>query len=97
MRFTDEQVQKIAAVLMERLVHARTCLFCGGGQFDLAKEIVLVNVHPANPLRMAPDGFFPSVAITCTTCGNIQTYNVHVLGVAELLGIPPPEKPPKNG
>jgi hypothetical protein len=32
----------------------------------------------------------PSVAVICMTCGVTEFYNVHVLNVAKVLGIPPP-------
>src|SRR5216683_6648483 len=32
----------------------------------------------------------PCVVVVCLNCGNTDLYNVHVLGVAELLGVHPP-------
>src|SRR5579871_596830 len=47
----------------------------------------------ANP-TMPPPGATPStmpcVVTVCTNCGFTEFYNVHVLGVASDLGVPPP-------
>lgn len=95
MRLTDEQVQKISEVFRARVTGA--CPFCGGRQFNLANELVMVNLYPVNPLSIVSDGAFPSIAVTCNTCGNIQTYNVHALGIAQIVGVPAPGRPLDNG
>jgi hypothetical protein len=35
----------------------------------------------------------PCVVVTCMNCGLTEFYNAHVLGVAAVLGIPPPGVP----
>jgi hypothetical protein len=35
-------------------------------------------------------GVGPTVVLTCSNCANTQFYNVHVLGLAKELNIPPP-------
>jgi hypothetical protein len=38
-------------------------------------------------------GIGPSVVLICANCANIQFHNVHTLGLAKELGVPPPGEP----
>src|ERR1039457_2555313 len=48
---------------------------------------------PMPPPGWAAPSALPCIAVICMNCGFTEFYNVHVLGVAAILGIPGPGVP----
>jgi len=49
-----------------------------------------MNLHDAAASSDEARSVMPCVILSCSNCGLIQFHNVHKIGVAEVLGIPPP-------
>jgi len=103
MAFTSEQQQKITDKLGVKI--AQPCPGCGQNMRRLIPELVSLTTSPTpvqiplNALywgrgKMPPPPFQPSflpcIVVLCMNCGFTELYNVHILGVADVLGIPPP-------
>jgi hypothetical protein len=85
---TADQLGKVVATMQEKA--NRPCEACGESDWRVAPHFVLIQGQskPSAPYR--PETLLPSIITICGNCGNTQFFNVHPLGLAKLLGFPPP-------
>jgi hypothetical protein len=101
MPFTDEQYQKIKEALSPKLT--LPCPSCGNRNWSLPIGFVMFPVlpHPTGDIVIGGQNY-PTIPIICNICGNMQFFNVFMLGVADVLGVKRPEQvegltpPPKE-
>jgi len=88
MALTQYQVQKIYEALSSKV---KPCPSCGEREsFVILEKVFLMNLHDAAASSDEARSVMPCVILSCSNCGLIQFHNVHKIGVAEVLGIPPP-------
>lgn len=51
---------------------------------------------PNSSIQLMPRGVYPCIAVICLNCGRMEFYNVHVLGVGQILGVPAAGEPIGN-
>ena len=88
---TPEQVQKIR----ERLApYMQQCPICKKeGTLQVLPGLVFFRFFQKPGMSF---GVGPAVVLSCSNCGNIQFHNVHLIGLAKELEIPPPSEPILN-
>lgn len=95
MPFTAIQQQKIISALDSKVTLA--CASCGQSRRQLIPDLLPIHlqgdsIKGLEAFRLGPITL-PSIAVVCGNCGRTEIYNVHALGVAADLGIPPPGSP----
>ena len=103
--FTDEQLKAVAAALEEKAKDI--CPICASTQMSVIPGIAMIPVYgPVGPageprpfIFPSPEVVLPNIAVLCVNCGFTELFNVHVLGVAEILNLPKGGEPlnPKGG
>jgi predicted RNA-binding Zn-ribbon protein involved in translation (DUF1610 family) len=99
--FTEEQSKAVITALESKAKDV--CPICGQNQMSVVHGIAMIPVFGPPFLFLKPDILLPSIAIVCINCGFTGLYNIHALGVAEILGFPKggepinPIKEVKNG
>jgi hypothetical protein len=99
--FTDEQSNAVVAALEKKAKD--TCPICGSREMSVVHGIAMIPVFGPPFFFPSPDILLPSIAVVCITCGFTGLFNVHALGLAEILGLPKGGEPmsktrgPKNG
>lgn len=88
MPLTKEQ-QDLAIKTANAKAKKLRCVACGQNDWNLLGHLVYLPVGPPT----LPAGFSPCIMVTCKVCGNTLFFNVHVLGIAKELGVPPPGVP----
>lgn len=84
---------RVVEVLTEKV--PAKCPFCGHDDIDVQNMMALVPLYSGLAFPLIPanaHGIMPSLVCVCKNCGNTQLYNIHVLGLAEELGVPPAGK-----
>ena len=86
MKFTDEVLRRIAAVINERTRNRDTlCPVCDTNEWTIADGFVYFPVQDnINVMRVGGRGM-PCLAMTCSACGNTQFLNMLTLGLGDLL------------
>lgn len=95
MPFSEQQIEEVRKVLLPKII--KPCPSCGQiNKRNVVPELWLVagfdlkKKHGQPPIA---DFFMPCVIILCSNCGYIEQYNVHVLGLAQVLDVPPANEP----
>lgn len=84
---TEHQYGEVTKALGPKLKLCPTC--SQENSLILVDGFHLVPIHSSPRTTIAADSVIPTVVVTCTNCGHLQYHNVHIIGVAEVLGIPP--------
>jgi predicted nucleic-acid-binding Zn-ribbon protein len=91
MALTLEQSQKVIDALNGK--SRGKCPICGQTNLIVMSEMVMLPMHSKLPADAAesPESTMPCVLSACKNCGNVQMFNVHILGIASDLDIPAPD------
>ena len=87
MALSREQSEGVREALGKRGV-PRRCSACGKDKWSLSPELTLLQqlaTDKALPLGTGQ----PCISLHCDNCGNVQVFNVFMLGVAGLFGMNP--------
>jgi hypothetical protein len=88
---TPYQLEKVHAALADKL---KPCPGCGVPETLIVMDkYLLVPLHDTPSSTTAAASVMPCVVLCCSNCGQVQTHNIHKLGVADFLGIPDPTRP----
>lgn len=91
MPLTSEQIVKVKEVLDSKLRHA--CSSCGlENRWVVMPGISLIPTISHVELNAPAENIIPAILVVCSNCGLTQTYNIHVLGLAQVLGVPDPSR-----
>jgi len=82
-------MKQVTEVLNSRTKGA--CAVCGSDDLLVLNQLSVLPVYDSFEDPGQAGGSLPSLISVCRGCGNTQLFNIHVLGLAELLGIPPPD------
>lgn len=92
MPFSPEQREKIAAVLQQKAPTGVGCPLCSSKDWSIGNDLVMFVLQPnIKNMRLSGTGH-PCIPITCKACGNTQFVNALILGLGEVLSIPPAEE-----
>ena len=85
MSFTADQQAKALAALTAK---AKPCPTCGHNNWTMGPSMVLLPTYePSSPPTFGVG--HPCLTLVCSKCGNTVLFNVYVLGLAEVMGLPP--------
>ena len=85
MAFTQEELERIVAVLREKAPNPGNCTICGNDNWEVGEEfIALVLQGDAKSLKLA-GSFLPCIPVTCSKCGNTHLLNLITLGLRDLV------------
>jgi len=91
MAFTPEVQTRIIAAIQEKWgSQAPRCAFCGQNRWTLADGFIFLSFDPDttrltfNATSLLQSTGLPSVALTCSHCGNTLIMNLLVLGLGDL-------------
>lgn len=70
---------------------ARTGCGQNAGRALVDEVFYLTFTDPKQPL--IPGNASPSILLICNDCGHTEIHNIHALGIASILGVPPPGAP----
>ena len=91
MPFTQEQFSAIRAALEKKAKDI--CPICAGTDLYLVNRVTLLPLCDPPFEWLDPPALMPCIAVNCKNCGFVSLFNVHTLGIAEAVGVPPPGKP----
>jgi hypothetical protein len=91
MPFSTNQMRALWAVVGEKL--KGICPVCSSVDLRLQDQMVLFPLQSSAVLGAATEGTLPCVIVVCRNCGATYFFNVHALGIAGLVGVPPPGEP----
>jgi predicted nucleic-acid-binding Zn-ribbon protein len=94
MKLTEAQHQRVGAALRERLRPDYSCPSCGQNDFEVPADGVIFVPASEGLDPDLPYVTLPSIAMICIRCGNTQLYNMHRLGLLDLLDPAGPVPPP---
>jgi len=108
MSFTKEQLEQVLRIFNSKITKPCPACGQAGKR-RLVKDLFLLqsfqwpvavvppipNYIPPNQIGSQAPGTFilPCIITTCGNCGYTELYNIHILGLAEILGVPPPGTP----
>jgi hypothetical protein len=88
MPMTPYQLERAHEALSGK-VHA--CPSCRVPEtFVVSDKFFMMGMHESPTTTTPASNVMPCLALICNNCGLIQIHNVHVLGLAEVMGIPNP-------
>src|SRR5437762_1620987 len=102
---TPEDRRRISEQLEQRLKTCSVCGSDAWGLVDVVEHQVVsrpLNVPPETPFKMVRDpetgiwkrprfSAIPTVAVVCTTCGQVLFFSAKTLGLMDPPASPPPE------
>jgi len=90
--FSQVQLDALWKALAERASKGGVCPICGTNGWQAGDFVVNLQeqARTTGSLVVAGGRFYPTIPIICNTCGNTVLLNVHILGIAEALGVSPP-------
>jgi hypothetical protein len=94
MPFTKDQQDHIVKALEKRA--NRPCPMCEVNEWAVLDGMALIQLHDRLPFTNFGDSTLPSVVAVCKVCGFTAFFNIHVLGLSEILGFPPAGVPLPN-
>lgn len=87
--FSKEQTEVILARLQERAKDV--CPSCGNENLVVIQGIAMISM--VEPRSSRARLVLPNIVVICPNCGLTQLFNVHALGLAEVLGLAGPGEP----
>jgi hypothetical protein len=89
---TAEQMGAVMKAVKEKAEgKSPGCQLCGTKNFDIGTYLVGIPIYAGPETSLiGARGVYWCVTAICTNCGAMTFMNVHVLGIAEALGIPKP-------
>lgn len=95
MGMSKEQLGSVIEVLDKKA--NRPCEACGVNAWTVLSQFSSFPVYDAPGIQPNTGSFLPCIIVICSNCGRTQFFNVHVLGVAKLLGFGPSEGGEEDG
>jgi hypothetical protein len=92
MDFTPELYAKTRDALANKIT--KPCPSCGKeNSWTIVQGVGLLRMYYEAVSRFQADAIVPVIITSCNNCGLTLPYNIHTLGLAELLKVPAPGLP----
>lgn len=89
--------QQLAAVILRLETKApNACPSCGTNDWAVTAGMVLFQLYSKPPYAGTGESSIPTIPAICKNCGLTVFYNIHILGLSEVLGLPGPGEPMKS-
>lgn len=85
MPFTPQDKERIIAAIKEKAPQFGRCVICGQANWSLQDGFVTPTLQSNLKSVTLGGTVLPSIALTCSNCGNTHLLNVIVLGLRDLL------------
>jgi len=86
---TPYQLERIREALNQKIL--RPCPVCGQESTrTIYDDYHMLSLSVSPTTTQLAQNVIPCVVVVCSNCGFVELHNVHVLGLAEVLGIPKP-------
>ena len=92
----SEEVQRATREALAALDHRKVSTICprcshAGWNVELTGLLAMPMLSDGQAVFSIPPPFFPTLVLTCTTCGFLSAHNLKTLGVAMPQSPKPPE------